>query len=83
MHHVLIILTLTFIQGHIALNHENKNCLIISETIQAMPIKFCCEDSPTTGLYEHGQSDDVDLHSRSQVRLKLDYSLTCNILDNI
>ena len=30
MHHVLIILTLTFIQGHTALNRENKKCLIIS-----------------------------------------------------
>ena len=44
MHHVLIILTLTFIQGHIALNHENNKCFIISETIsetiQAMPVKF-------------------------------------------
>ena len=35
----------------------------------------CCEDtSPTKGLYDHYcQSDDRDLHSRSQVRLKLDY----------
>ena len=32
MHHVLIILTLTFIQGHTDLNHENNKCLIISET---------------------------------------------------
>ena len=40
MHHVLIILTLTFIQGHTDLNHENNTCLIMSETIQAMPIKF-------------------------------------------
>ena len=35
MHHMLIILTLTFIQGHTDLNHEK--CLIIqSETIQAI-----------------------------------------------
>ena len=40
MYHMLIILTLTFIQGHTDLNHENDKCLIISETIQAMPIKF-------------------------------------------
>ena len=32
MHHILIILTLTLIQGHTDLNHENINCLIISET---------------------------------------------------
>ena len=40
MHHVLMILTLTFIQGHTDLNHEKNNCSIISETCQAMPIKF-------------------------------------------
>ena len=33
MHHVLIILTLTFMQGHTGLNHENKKCLMISEII--------------------------------------------------
>ena len=40
MHRVLIILTLTFTQGQTDLNHENNKGLIISETIQAMPIKF-------------------------------------------
>ena len=40
MHHVLIILTLIFIQGHTDQNHENNKSLIISETIQAMPITF-------------------------------------------
>ena len=40
MHLVLIILTLTFIQGHKDLNHENNKCLMISETVQAMRIKF-------------------------------------------
>ena len=40
MRRMLIILTLTFIQGHTDLNHENNKCLIISETIQAMPITF-------------------------------------------
>ena len=40
MHHMLIILTMTFIQGHTDRNHENNKCLIISETMQAMPIKF-------------------------------------------
>ena len=43
----------------------------------------CCEDSPTKGIYEQYPSDDLDLHSRSQVRLKLDYFLTCNISDNV
>ena len=36
MHHVDIILTLTFIQGHT----DNGKCLIISETCQAMLTKF-------------------------------------------
>ena len=40
LHHVLIVLTLTFIQGHTDLNHENNKCLTISETIQVTPIKF-------------------------------------------
>ena len=41
-----------------------------------------CEDSPAKGIYDHCQHDDLDLHSRSEVRLKLDYFLTCNISDN-
>ena len=40
MHHMLIILTLTFIQSHTDRKHENNKCLIISETNQAMPITF-------------------------------------------
>ena len=40
MHRVLIILTLTIIQGHTHLTHENNKCSIISETVQAIPIKF-------------------------------------------
>ena len=40
MHHVLIILTLTFTEGHTDLNHEHHSCSIISETVQAMPIKL-------------------------------------------
>ena len=41
--------------------------------------QVCCL---TKGLYDHCQSDDLDLHLRSQVLLKLDYFLTC-ISDNI
>ena len=37
MHHVLIVLSFTFIQGHTELNHENTKSWIISETVQAMP----------------------------------------------
>ena len=40
MHHVLIVLTLTFIEDHTDLNHENNKCSIILEKVQAMPIKF-------------------------------------------
>ena len=40
MHLVWFILTLTFIQGHIGQNHENTKYLTISETFQAMSIKF-------------------------------------------
>ena len=42
MHHVLIMLILTFIPGHTDLNHENNKCTItcISENVQAMAITF-------------------------------------------
>ena len=40
MHHVLIILTVTFIQGHTDLNRENNKCSIISNTVQAIAMKF-------------------------------------------
>ena len=40
MNHVFIILTLTFIQGHTYLKRENNRGSIISETFQAMAIRF-------------------------------------------
>ena len=40
IHHAVFILTLTFIQGHTYLNHENNKCSIISQTVQTIPIKF-------------------------------------------
>ena len=40
MYRVLIMLTVTFIQGHRDLNHENNQCSIISETVLAKPIMF-------------------------------------------
>ena len=43
MHHVLIILTLTFIQGHTDFNHKNNKCLIISERYRVMPIESVVE----------------------------------------
>ena len=79
MHHVLIILTLTFIQGHTDLyvNHEKNKCLIISEIVQAVHItvkivrpKVCISiASPMTVCM--------------QVCLGLDYFLTCNIYQKI
>ena len=82
MHHVLIILTLTFIQDHTYLNHENNNCLIIKKpnNIQAMTIKLI---RLKVYNYDHCQSDDLDLHSRTQVRLIPCYFLTCNISNNV
>ena len=71
LHHMLIILT--FIQGHTDLSHENNTCCIISETFQAMPIKFVVK---TKGLYNRCQSKDIDLHSRSELHLKSDKFLT-------
>ena len=48
------------------------------------PHHVCRDDhSPTKGLYGRCQSDDFDLPSRSQVRLKLQYFLTCHLCDNI
>ena len=69
MHQVLIILTLTFIQGHTDLNHENNICSIISGAFQARPIR-------TKDLNMFCQLYDLDLDSRSQVRLILDTFLT-------
>ena len=84
MHHALIILTLAVIQGHSDPNHGHKKYSIISEIAQAIPTKFAVK---TVRLkvcnYDHCQSDDLDLHTRSQVRLKRDYVLTCNVSDNI
>ena len=82
MHRMLIILTLTFIQGHTDQNHENKY-LIISETIQAIPITFAVKivwlkvymsiASPMTLTFIQGH----------KCVSNLDYFFTCNISDNI
>ena len=41
IHHVVLTLTRpAYNEGHRDLNHENNKCLIISETIQAMPTTF-------------------------------------------
>ena len=55
----------------------------MSETVQAMPIMFAgCEGSPTKGLIKsmHAPMTDVDLHSRSRLRLKLDTFWTCSLI---
>ena len=39
-----------------------------------------CEDSPTEVLYNICQSDDLDLHLKSQLCLKLDKCLTCSLI---
>ena len=83
IHHVLTILTLTFIQGHTDLDLENNKCLIISENIQAMLVKFTVKIVGLKVYMTIARPMTFNLHSRLQVRLKLDYFLTCNISDNI
>ena len=77
MHHVFIILTLTFIQDHTDLNNENNKCTIILDTVQAMLIKFAVR---LKVYIFFPQFYDLDLHSRSQLRLKLDKCFTCTIM---
>ena len=72
MHHVLIILTLTFSQGHTDRNHENNKGLIISETVQAISIKFAVKIVRLKIYIIFSQSDNFALNSRSQLHLKLD-----------
>ena len=87
MHHVLIVLTLTFIQGHTDLNREN-GCLIISETIEAMAVKFALKlvrlkvymiiVSPMTLLFMQGHNC---LSNLTNVKLVAYYN--CHISDSI
>ena len=57
-------------------SHRSKSCTkIIKVWLFQKPNNahhLCCEDSQTKGRNDHCQSDDLDLHARSQVRLKLD-----------
>ena len=83
MHHMSTILTLTFIQGHTDLNHENNICLIISTTIQAMPIKLAVEIVPlkvymiiaslVTLTFTQGLSPKVTSVSQTWLLFKLQY----------
>ena len=72
MHHVLTILTLTSIRGHTDLNHETNKCSIISETDQAISTTFAVKIVRLNVYTIFSQFDDLALHSRSQLRLKLD-----------
>ena len=76
MHHVLIVLTLTFIQGHAELNQENSKCWIISETVQTVPINFAAKIVRRKVYIIFSQFDDLHLHSRSPLRLELDKCFT-------
>ena len=83
-HHMLIILTWTFTQGHTDLNHENNKCSIISETVQAVTFTFAVKILWLEIYIIFFQSDDLALHSRSQLlRLKLDQSLFSLYYNNI
>ena len=72
MHHMLIILTLTFVQGCTDLKHANNKCSIISETVETIPIMFAVKIVQLKVYIMLSQSDDLALHSRSQLRLKHD-----------
>ena len=78
MHHVLIRLTL----WHSFEIMKIVNIWLLQKLFNNAHHVFC-EHSPIKGQYGRCQFDDLDLHSRSQVRLKLDYFLTCNITGNI
>ena len=83
MNHVLIILTLTFVQVHTELNHEKNKMFDYFRNYSSNARHVCREDRPTKGLCDQCRTDDLGLHTRSQLRLKLHYFLTCNISDNI
>ena len=65
LHHVFIILTVSFIQGHTYLNHEYNKCSMISKTIQAtIPITFTVKIIRLKVYTNFSQRDDLALHSR-------------------
>ena len=57
---------------YIDFNHENNKCSIISEIVQAVPIKFVVKIVRLKMYIICSPSDDLALHSRSQLRLNLD-----------
>ena len=76
MRQVICILTLTLIQGHTDLNRENNKCSIISETVQAMLIKFAVESDEKYIIIVFALSGDLALQARSRRRFKPDKFLT-------
>ena len=81
MYHVAHLFTLTFIQGHTDLNHENNKCSIISETVEAMPMAFSVKivRSPAKGLHNLCQSHDLDLDLKSQKHMLISMTLTVTL----
>ena len=79
MHHLSIILTLTFIQD---LNNERKKSSIISEIVQAIPIK-CAVATVRLKVYLTIASQMTLIFILAHKCITLDYFLTCNISDNI
>ena len=77
MHHVLMVLTLSFIQGHTKLKCENNTFLMFHyfRNYSSNAHQVCCEDSLTKDLKNLCQSADLDIHSRSQQCLKIDMFL--------
>ena len=78
----VLILCVTFIHA-IMVTHfscENNKCLTMSETVQAMPIKFAVKLVWLRVYIFFSQSDDLNLHSRLQWHLKLDKCFTCNMI---
>ena len=59
-------LTWSLNQGHADLNHENNKHSILSETVQATPIKFAVKIVRLKVSRNLPRSDDLALHPRSQ-----------------
>ena len=69
---MLIILTFRSSFKVTDVNHEKNKYLIISETVEAMPIKFAVKIVRLKVYIIFSESDDLALHSRTQVHLTLD-----------
>ena len=85
MHHVLIILTLTFIQGHTYLSHVMKMINVYFKNYSSNDHHVRCEDSPTKGLIVTTASPMTltFIQDHKCASMFSDYFLTCNISNNI